>query len=58
MSDTRKRPDALNINMGLDRLKQIDTYWHRHQYPNRTLAIHALLDYALAADPPRPAPDA
>lgn len=59
-----KRPDALNINMGLDRLKALDAYWHRHAFPNRTAAIHALLDYALAADPPKlpdasapPAPD-
>lgn len=61
MTMPRKRPDALNINMGLDRLRRVDAYWHRRQLRNRTAAIHELLDDALdraEADPPPPSPDA
>lgn len=46
---TPKRPDNVNINMGLARLRRVDLYWHHRQLPNRTAAIHELLDAALDA---------
>ena len=48
----RKRPDALNINMGERRLALVDDRWHELRYSNRTAAIHALIDLGIAVTEP------
>ena len=39
-----------------DLLQRIDDYRFRHRYANRAEAIKRLIEFALAADPPRPDP--
>jgi hypothetical protein len=57
---TMKHPagaaESAKINMvyPLILLRRIDTFWHKHQFKNRTAAILWLLDWALSQ---KPAPD-
>ena len=53
-AETAKRR-LLNFNIDPERLARLDDYRFRRRFTSRKDALMFLLDYALDADPPKPA---